>query len=310
MKIRKFDRLLMNQGKIRIIWLILLLIALILAGEFIIVDPLGLLLEKTRLGMVSGDFASDWNSALGDSIKRMIRMILVVGFTIILLKKYSKSSLNEIGSGVNLKALIYFVTGIGLGFLIQVVSILLMSALGYYSITGFAWEYDEYYQAGPAWLHSICYSMETGVMEEFLFRGFLLYIFMVRYNVRVGIISSSTVFALLHFTGFDNVFPWWASIISSLLAGLVFAQAFLCVKNIWLPVGLHFAIHLASRILGSVGLEPGNAMVLVTEVDGPILLINTKAGGAGFFELLGYSVVSLILWFIAKRLKCKSNLKS
>jgi len=310
MKTRKFDKLFMSQGKIRIIWLVLLLIALILAGEFIIVDPLGILLQRTGLEMVSGDFAFDWNSALGDSIKRMIRMILVVIFTIILLKKYSKSSLNEIGSCINMKTLVYFVSGICLGFLIQTISILLMSAWGYYSITGFAWEHDQYYQAGPVWLHSVCYSMETGMIEEFIFRGFLLYIFMVRYNVRVGIISSSTVFALLHFSGIDNLFPWWASIISSFLAGLVFAQAFLCVQNIWLPVGLHFAIHLASRILGSIGLEPGNAIVLVTEVDGPILLINTKAGGAGLFELVGYGVVSLILWFIAKRLKFRSNTKS
>ena len=309
MKIPKFNRYLMFQGKIRIIWLILLLIALIVAGEFIIVDPLGILLEKAGFGMVSGDFASDWNSAIGDSLKRIIRMTLVIIFIIILLKTYSKSSLNEIGSNVNIKALIYFVSGIGLGFIIEILSILLMSAWGYYSITGFAWEYDQYYQAGPVWLHSVCYSMETGVMEEFIFRGFLLYIFTVRYNVRVGIISSSAVFALLHFSGINTVFPWWASIISSLLASLVFAQAYLSVKNIWLPVGIHFAIHLASRILGSVGLEPGNAMVLVTEVDGPILLINTRAGGAGFFELVGYGIVSVILWFVAKRVKFKSNTK-
>ncbi len=86
-----------------------------------------------------------------------------------------------------------------------------------------------------------------------------------------------------------RVYPGW---------GFLFAQAFLLFRSLWLPFGLHAGWHLAMRLLGSVGLNSDEAVFMITKVEGPAMLVSTKAGGAGLFELIGVLLVSGILFLI------------
>ena len=122
-----------------------------------------------------------------------------------------------------------------------------------------------------------------------------------RYNLKIGVVVSSIVFGLLHFSGTNSEFPWWMSLISATIAGFIFAQAYLLFNNIWAPLGLHFAWHFAARTLGTPGVNPEEACFLVTNVDGPILLVVTKAGGASIFELIGVGLCSLIIFLINRK---------
>jgi len=124
-----------------------------------------------------------------------------------------------------------------------------------------------------------------------------------RYSLRIGVIASSVIFGLLHFSGFTGDFPWWMSLASATIGGFLFAQAYLLFNNIWTPLGLHFAWHFAARTLGTPGVGAEQVCFLVTDVDGPALFVVTKRGGASIFELIGIVVCSLIIYLIYTRRK-------
>jgi len=192
--------------------------------------------------------------------------------------------------------------GIGLGFLVQFMSIVLMRSFGWFELIGFSWNYHSISFFAPAILFTLVFCIETGIIEEVIFRGFLFNIFEARYSKTIAIIVSSVLFGFVHFSGFEGKFAWWMSITSSLAAGFVFAQAFLLFRSLWLPFGLHAGWHFAMRLLGSVGLSSDEAVFMVTKVEGPAILVSTKAGGAGLFELIGIIIVSLIMFMIRKSL--------
>jgi len=291
-----------SKNRIRIVWLILVYILLIFIGEIGIVDPAGWLLEQFGISTnVEGDFAANWNSAVGDGIKRVLRISVIVLSTILVLKGLNKNKLSKFGFGSLSTSTMLFLAGMFLGFIIEIVSIGLMRIFGYYEITGLSWNNIGLSMLGAAMLYSVILSLETGIIEEVIFRGFLISLISERSTVWLAVIISSLLFGIVHFTGFDNEFPWWASVITALAAGLVFAQAYLVFSNVWLPVGIHMAIHLASRMLGTVGLAENNALILITQVDGPVLLVPTRSGGASLFELIGFGIVSLMLLYLKKR---------
>ena len=290
-----------SKKEIRLIWAILAVITLIVIGEVLFVDPFAKLLSKIGLSEVTGTITQTWSDAIGDSIKRIFRSGIVVISTLLVLKYLLKKPPSFIGIDFRNNRYKELFLGIGLGFLVQIVSIFLMASMGWYQPIGFSWNFHSISLIAPAIIYSIFFCIETGVIEEVLFRGFLLNIFKNRYSTKIGVIVSSVLFGLIHFSGFDGEFAWWMSIISSLATGFLFAQAFLLFRSLWLPFGLHAGWHLAMRLLGSVGLNSDEAVFMVTKVEGPAMLVSTKAGGAGLFELIGVIIVSLIMFSIRRK---------
>lgn len=306
MKNYYLDRVFFSRNGIRLIWPILAVVTLIVIGEVLFVDPLARLLSAIGLTEVTGIVPQSWSDSAGDSIKRIVRAGIVILSTVLVLKYLLKKPPSFIGIDYFNKRYKELLLGIGLGFLVQIVSMLFMVPMGWFQLIGFSWNYNSISFFAPAILYSIFFCIETGVIEEVLFRGFLLNIFEDRYSTKTGVIVSSIIFGILHFSGFDGEFAWWMSIISSLATGFLFAQAFLLFRSLWLPFGLHAGWHLAMRLLGSVGLNSDEAVFMVTKVEGPAILVSTKAGGAGLFELIGVLVVSLIM-FLIKRIYLKRN---
>ncbi|NQT62318.1 MAG: CPBP family intramembrane metalloprotease [Candidatus Marinimicrobia bacterium] len=295
-----FKKLLYYGDNIRILWPTLMILVLIIIGEMLVVDPIGIVLEKVGLVDGSGPVEHEWPSALHDVLKRSIRSILVllsVAFTIKLLMGHSHRFM---GITFERNWIRHLGLGIFLGFIIQIIPLLIMLSFGWYSVEGWLWEFKLLNVLMPAILYSTIFSLETAIIEESIFRGFLMNAFTERYNIRTGLVVSSIVFGLLHFSGFSNDFPWWLSLSSATLAGFVFGQAYLLYDNIWVPLGIHFAIHFAARTLGTVGVSPDEATLLVTKVEGPVMLVVTKSGGASILELVGYISVFVILLFLKK----------
>jgi len=293
-----FVRVFFSKKGIRLIWAILSVITLIFIGEILIIDPLAKLLPKVGLSEVTATVAQTWSDSLGDSIKRIVRSGVVVIATFLVLKYLLKKSPSFIGIDFQKARYKELLLGISLGFIVQLVSIFLMVTMGWFKLVGFSWNFHSISFLAPAIFYSIFFCIETGVIEEVFFRGFLLNIFEDRYSTKTGVIVSSVLFGLVHFSGFDGDFAWWMSIISSLVTGFLFAQAFLLFRSLWLPFGLHAGWHLAMRLFGSVGLSSKEAVFMVTKVEGQAMLVSTKAGGAGLFELIGVVIVSLIMLLI------------
>jgi membrane protease YdiL (CAAX protease family) len=303
MKSKLFRQILFSEKGIRLGWNILIFILLIVLSEILIVDPIGWLLEKIGIGGVKDDVAQDWVSAFGSVIKRMSRTIVVVFITLLTLRLFLKASARDIGLDVREKSITGFLIGVGLGFVVEIISVILMAIMGWYKITGFSWNFNSLSVLSAAYVYAIFFCIETGVIEEVMFRGFLIKLVSDRYDLKIAVVASSIIFGLLHFSGSNNAFPWWAALVSATVAGFMFAQAFLVHRNLWLPIGIHFAWHFAGRTLGTVGVAGENALFLATEVQGPILLVDPKSGGAGLCELVGVFVVSLILWKMSNKAK-------
>ncbi len=290
-----------RQEQVRLVWPLLLMIVLIMLGEMILVDPIGLFV--TWLGFPDSPHAveHEWSLVANDVIKRSIRSIVILLSLWVPLRFVMKQSFHSTGYKFQKWTAAQLALGIALGFIVQLIPLLLMSLAGWYSMEGWLWDFKPFVAIFPALVFSFIYSTETAIIEESIFRGFLMNSLNSRYNVKVGLISSSLVFGLLHFSGASNEFPWWLSLISATAGGFVFGQAYLLYGNIWTPLGIHFGVHFSARTLGTVGLSADEATLLVTHVDGPVMLVVTKAGGASLFELLGYGVVSIVMVIIRRR---------
>jgi len=287
-----------SGDQIRLIWPITIVIFLIIIAELLIVDPLGELIVSFGLTESQISNANDWPSAIYEFIKRSVRSLAVVTSVLVSVKFLMKKSVSFTGISFNRRWVSQLLLGIFLGFVIQIFALVLMSIFGWYRIEGFLWNMLSTNVLLPALLYTFVISAETGIIEESIFRGFLMNSLADRYNLKTGVVVSSIIFGLLHFSGFDTEFPWWLSVLSSIIAGFLFCQAYLLFNNLWVPLGLHFAWHFAARTLGTPGVNLEEACFLVTNVNGPILLIVTKAGGASIFELLGMGLCSLIIFLI------------
>lgn len=115
----------------------------------------------------------------------------------------------------------------------------------------------------------------VAVLEEFLFRGVLLGLFLRSMRPAAAILLSSAVFALVHFMrvakdGSETVVTWWSGfaqlpqmfssappwpllgwgIFSLLLAGILLGMAAIRTRSLFLPIGIH-----AGWIIGQQGLQ-------------------------------------------------------
>lgn len=293
--------LIFGKTQIRLFWPIILVLLLVIFGEFLIVDPFGLLLGRLGLPAGSGIVEHEWSTAMHDILKRSIRSIVVIISLYLPVRYLLKQPFQYLGFIFRDKWLSQLGIGILFGFIVQIIPLFIMGVLGWYSIEGWIWEFKPLSVLTPAILFSLFYSFETGIIEESLFRGFLMNVLARRFNIKVGLITSSLVFGLMHFSSAGNEFPWWLSLISATIAGVIFGQAYMFCGNIWVPLGLHAAIHFSARILGSDGASPDEATLLVTSVDGPILWVVTKAGGASLLELIGYFTISFLMYQLNKR---------
>ena len=75
----------------------------------------------------------------------------------------------------------------------------------------------------------------TGILEEVVFRGFLLTHFMNKGFAREGLYITSLIFGMMHFS-FDSspIVPFLLTFV-----GLLFGTIYLQFKNIWVSIGAH-----------------------------------------------------------------------
>jgi membrane protease YdiL (CAAX protease family) len=126
--------------------------------------------------------------------------------------------------------------------------------------------------------------------QELLFRGYILQTIAGRFRVRWAIALSSVLFTAAHAEVLAaGVIPT----LNLLLAGFLLAVGYVVTRNLWLPIGLHFAWNfLHGPVLGLAvsGQEThGGVAPLLTTLGGPAVL----SGGTFGFEggLVGTVVI-------------------
>ena len=146
----------------------------------------------------------------------------------------------------------------------------------------------------------------VGVVEEVIFRGILFRLIADKWNIAVGLTTSSLLFGLAHLGNPGATL--WAALAIALASGWLFGMAYAYHQTIWVPVGMHWAWnYLEGGVFGcSVSGTPLDYLPLITpRISGTDLL----SGGAFGPEAsiicvaigIGISIVYTVLYIKKKK---------
>ena len=146
----------------------------------------------------------------------------------------------------------------------------------------------------------------VGVVEEVIFRGILFRLIADKWNIAVGLTTSSLLFGLAHLGNPGATL--WAALAIALASGWLFGMAYAYHQTIWVPIGMHWAWnYLEGGVFGcSVSGTPLDYRPLITpRISGTDLL----SGGAFGPEAsiicvaigIGISIVYTVLYIKKKK---------
>ena len=146
----------------------------------------------------------------------------------------------------------------------------------------------------------------VGVVEEVIFRGILFRLIADKWNIAVGLTTSSLLFGLAHLGNPGATL--WAALAIALASGWLFGMAYAYHQTIWVPVGMHWAWnYLEGGVFGcAVSGTPLDYRPLITpRISGTDLL----SGGAFGPEAsiicvaigIGISIVYTVLYIKKKK---------
>ncbi len=243
--------------KLLFLFLIIVFFSCVLAP--ILKVPLDFMLEKTGFMADTVDF----ENGMYDFGKVMRRILMVVALMVFLVFGRSLRFVALVSSVIKFKP--GFFRQFLFGFLLAGVPLLIYYGLGL--LTG-AWIiHIDYDSAGVTILYIIKYALIgclIGVIEEILFRGFVLQSFLESMSLPVAVCACSLIYSMLHFfkadvfvsTGFQpfvgfvtiaqffkpiffEFFKNIPAIIGLFLVGVVLSYAFIKTKSLYLSIGLH-----------------------------------------------------------------------
>ena len=126
--------------------------------------------------------------------------------------------------------------GIGITFIMMALVFAAMSAAGWLTFEGFAWEAEPIQQVLGSTFGFLGIFILVGWNEELLSRGYHLQTLASGANLFWGVLLSSAVFGALHL---GNPNATWVSAAGIFLAGLFLAYGYLRTGQLWLSIGLH-----------------------------------------------------------------------
>ncbi len=87
----------------------------------------------------------------------------------------------------------------------------------------------------------------VAIMEEILFRGYILRNLMISFNKYIALIISSLLFSLMH--GMNPNMDGFSAM-SLFLAGILLGISYIYTKNLWFPIALHLSWNLFQTLFG------------------------------------------------------------
>ena len=167
----------------------------------------------------------------------LIAEVFAVTVSVFLARRFlDKRSIESLGLKLNPWTLIDLLAGIGITFLQMGLIYLLMSSLGWITFQGFAWQFDPIGLVIRNTLLFFVIFILVGWTEELLCRGYQLQTIASGTNLLWGVLLSSAIFGILHIF---NPGANFASTLGIFLAGLFFAYAYVRIRQLWLPIGMH-----------------------------------------------------------------------
>ena len=135
--------------------------------------------------------------------------------------------------------------------------------------------------------------------EEVLARGWVLQVLERGRGKRWAVIGSAVVFSTLH--AFNPDFTVMA-LVGLFLAGLLFAQAYMVTRQLWLPIALHLSWNFSEGPLFGFPVSglPGDGLLKVTPT-GPDLVTGGAFGPeAGMVVIVGMALAAVVIWLLGR----------
>lgn len=155
---------------------------------------------------------------------------------------------------------------------------------------------------GKLWV-SLLINASVAVVEEIIFRAYLLTGLKVAWGRTIALVVMAVVFSLLHAPALEGQSPLTLAAALLLLAGfgLVFGWVYLRTGSLWLPVGIHFAWDFVENDLLNLSGDMANPHVigLVTRLQGPFPLAGLE--NALLLDVLALALLCLGLWLWLSR---------
>ena len=142
----------------------------------------------------------------------------------------------------------------------------------------------------------------AAVTEELMFRGVLFRIVEERLGTWISLGLSGVLFGLAHY--FNPNATLWSSFAIAVEAGFMLAAVYAATRNLWVPIGVHFAWNFAQGGIFSTSVSGQDAPqgLLDGVTSGSAIVTGGEFGPeASAYSLLTGLVVTVVFLWLAKR---------
>lgn len=185
--------------------------------------------------------------------------------------------------------------GMLIGFAMFASVIVNIAFLGDYRVDGFG--------SVPGAVGLFGFMAAAAVTEELMFRGVLFRIVEGRIGTWAALALTGLLFGLSHLTNAHATL--WGAIAIAVEAGGMLAAAYAATRNLWVPIGLHFAWNFAeSGIFGTeVSGNGSNKGLLDGAMSGPSLITGGEFGPeASLYSVgAGLALTVAFMWLARRR---------
>ena len=213
----------------------------------------------------------------------VVAILAIVSYTY-LFKFYEKREITEFSRTGLLKSLLI---GIIIGVLMQCFTILVIYLKGGYSVVSI----------NPILflLPPLTMALTSAIFEETLIRGIIFRITEEKLGSYFALIISAVLFGALHLANPNSSIT--AAIGLSIQAGLSLGAAYIYSRNLWLPIGIHFAWNFTqSGIFGAnVSGNTISKTLITSKIEGAEWFTGGQFGPEGSIQATIFSLVVTIL---------------
>jgi uncharacterized protein len=169
-----------------------------------------------------------------------------------------------------------------------------LAAGGFYRVTGV--------HATPALAIAALLLVPGAAFEELLFRGVIFRLFQEWGGTWIALAVSALLFGLVHA---KNPGATWVSTVAiALEAGILLAAAFVVTRNLWFPIGLHFAWNFCEGPIYGTQISGHNfvSSALLGRLSGPAIFTGGPFGPeAGLAAIVTCLIAAIALLSVAAR---------
>jgi uncharacterized protein len=227
---------------------------------------------------------------LRNLIKGFISSAAVILTYIHFFKRYEKRVIAEFSSKGMAK---YSIIGIGIGVLLQCLTILVIIIYGGFDIVS----------VNPVSNMIIPFTVafSVAIFEEILIRGIIFRIVEEKLGSYISLGITAIIFGALHLANPNSTLM--SGLCVGIEAGFLMGAAYIYARNLWFPIAIHFAWNfMQSGIFGAI--TSGNektSSLLTTKITGNQLITGGEFGPEGTIQAIIFCVMaSIVLMQLSK----------